>query len=186
MKLTQLLYNEFKKSYYKSCGDYIIVLKKCIDTVCNENTLYVYDNNNATYRANKMLIYNIIHKLDNSCISQIFSNKVLYEKYKVIEFSNYNDIDINGIEYYTNYNRALFEENNVLLNIKYTGYYVQYDTFGQKLQEGNYINGNKNGKWILYQPLNIINNNNNISFYQALQLTYYHFFGNNNYNITLY
>jgi hypothetical protein len=141
-----------------------------------------------------MLVYDIIHKLDNTLhinkiYNTIFPNKILYEKHKIIECHDYNEnsnmIYTTGIHYYKNFKRALFEEGDILTKLKYTGDYIEYDIYGQKIQEGNYINGNKIGEWIIYQPLNIINETE-ISFYQSLQLTYYQFFGNNNYITTIY
>jgi len=195
MELHQIeLNNNLNKLYYKSCGEYIVILKKCINTKCNENRLNLYDIENASYRANKMLVYDIIHKLDNTkyinkIYNTIFPNKILYEKYKIIECDDYdensNTIYTTGIHYYKNFTRALYEESEILTKLLYTGYFIEYDAYGQKIQEGNYINGNKTGEWIIYEPLNIINENN-ISFYQSLQLSYYQIFGNNNYITTFY
>jgi hypothetical protein len=179
--------NEFKKSYYKSCGEYIVILKKCIDTKCNENRLNIYDEKNASYRANKMMVYDIIHKLDNNIrINQIYNtiypNKILYQKNKIIECDNYNEdpniIYTFGIHYYKNKERALYEEEDVLIKLNYTGHFIQYDEYGQKKQEGSYINGLKSGEWIIYEPLHILNETE-ISFYQSLQLSYYQIFYNN-------
>jgi hypothetical protein len=186
--------NEFKNSYYKSCGKYIVILKKCMNTQCNEDRLNVYDIENASYRANKMLVYDIIHKIDNTLhidkiYNTIYPTKVLYEKYKIIECDNYdinsNTIYTNGIHYFKNYKRALYEENEILTKFLYTGYFIEYDIYGQKIQEGNLKNGNKSDQWIIYEPLNIVSENP-ISFYQSLQLTYYQIFGNNNYITQIY
>ena len=181
---------EFKKSYYKSCGEYIVILKKCIDTKCNEDRLNVYDAENASYRANKMLIYDIIHKLDNTQnIDKIYISNILYEKHKIIECINYN-IDSNmiyadGIHYFKNFKRALYDENEILIKLLYTGYFIEYDVYSQKIQEGKYINGVKTGEWTIYEPLNIVSETD-ITFYQSLQLTYYQLYNNYNYITKFY
>jgi hypothetical protein len=176
MNKLNLFKNEFKKSYYKSCGEYIIVLKKCIDTKCNENEnrINIIDSENASYIANKMYIYDIIHKLDNTK-----SNNTSYQRFHIINCENYDNT--NGIQYYKNFIRAFYDDIDILIDLYYTGYYIEYDNNGQKKQEGNYINGIKKGKWTIYNKLNI--NQHDISLCQLLQFIYYYFFNNNYYTL---
>jgi hypothetical protein len=172
--------DELKKIYYKSCGEYIILLKKYIDTITNENRLNIYDIENASYRANKMFIYDIIHKINpdtkiNKLYNTIYHKKILYEKGKIVECTDYdyniNHIYTTGIHYYKNKERALYDEPDILIKIKYSGNHTEYNEYGEKLQEGQYLNGNKIGKWIFYHTYNL--NENEISFLDSLYLFYY-------------
>jgi len=140
-----------------------------------------------------MYVYDIVHKFNNTHTNKIYNTiypkKILYEKYKIIECDNYNEdtntIYTTGIHYYKNYKRAFYEENEILVKFLYSGHFIEYDGYGQKIQEGAYINGVPHGNWTIYKPLHIINQNDT-SLYQLCQLEYYRFFGNTNYIIKSY
>jgi hypothetical protein len=181
-RIDNFLKTEIQKLYYKSCDEYIIILKKCIDTKCNENRLNVYDEENAVYRANYMYVYDIIHKLNNNIhLKKVYDtkNKITYEQYQIIN-NNYNTnpylIHADGIKYYKNRLRALYDDYEILEHMQYTGNYIQYDDYGQMIKEGKYINGNKIGNWLIYDTKNILTENE-INLYQSIQLTCYKMVG---------
>ena len=70
-------YIDDKKYVYKICGDYIVVLEKLPDTITNENRSNIsqIDDNKlyAKYRANKLLVKQIINKYDLTECEKVMS-----------------------------------------------------------------------------------------------------------------
>ena len=95
---------------FKSCSrDWIVVLRKLADTITNESRSVV-DADCAKFRANKLLVVDIIHKFDqtNTCDSicnSVYAYKQMeYKKGEIIEVeefnTNVNEVCTTGIHYY--------------------------------------------------------------------------------------
>ena len=108
-----------KKYVYKTCGDFIVVLEKLEDTITNENRSNVsqIDDNRlyAKYRANKLLVKEIINKYDLTNCEVVESNYCSNTKYKINENVYPNDFDTNlekvcsfGIHYFLKLVRAFY------------------------------------------------------------------------------
>lgn len=115
---------------YKSCGDFIVILKKLNDTITNENRCDVVDSKCAKFRANKLFTKMIINKFTGELIPEIantsYSNKIVYKVGKVMVVDNY-DFNINticapGIHYFKSIDAAYYFCNIGFLG-KYKGYY---------------------------------------------------------------
>ena len=94
---------------YKSCGNYIVTMKKLPDTVTNESRKDVVDPIHAAFRADKLLVVSIEDKITGKTIDRIqntsYQNKkIWYEASKeVIEPDYYQDLDevcAPGIHYF--------------------------------------------------------------------------------------
>jgi hypothetical protein len=97
---------------YKSCGEYVVILERLLDTITNENRNNIPNEQSkpfAKYRGSKFLVKDIFHKFDStkkvsSISSSNFENILEYEIGKVIIPDNF-DINLekvcsNGIHYF--------------------------------------------------------------------------------------
>ena len=142
---------------FKSCKDWIVVMKKNPDTETNElrsvvNEMY------AKYRANKLRVIKIFNKLNpTATVSHVSSNA--YEKksitYRVgqcvyvkeVDFdTDMNNVCSTGIHYFKSVEAAFYFE----LPKKYTGPYYKWSSDGDNVAEGYYENDLKTGSWISY------------------------------------
>jgi len=164
---SQLLIDAIRQKYcdntgkylFKSCGiNWIVVLKKVNGTITNKlrlpsNDLY---RKFAQYRANKLMVVDIINKFNpNETINEI--SNTLYKNH-IIKYikkniavpdsfdKNTNEVCSNGIHFYENIDCAFYLELEKIENGKWTLWHEN----GQKSSEGEYINGEKNGKWTIW------------------------------------
>lgn len=104
---------------FKSCYNYIVVLKMLDDTITNENRLDVVDSKHAKFRANKLFTKMIISKFTGDLITEVYNTtyknkKILYKVGKVIIIDNY-DLDgeqicSTGIHYFKSIESAYYYE----------------------------------------------------------------------------
>jgi antitoxin component YwqK of YwqJK toxin-antitoxin module len=145
------------KYVYKSCGNYIVVLEKLIDTITNELRTNIIDPKYAKYRANKLKTILIINKFDTSNVIMEIQNscheekKVVYITDEIIEIDDY-DYDLNkvwstGIHYFKTIEQSFFWE-LLKFNPTYTGKCIEWHEGGNKCEEGEYKEGIPEGKWI--------------------------------------
>ena len=160
---------------YKSCGNYIVTMKKQVDTICNESRAGVVDRMHAMFRADKLLVVSIIHKESGKTIDRIQNttyrhNQIWYEVSKVVSVDNYwsylDRVCATGIHYflsreaafYWNYrnkdgsNLSWYDSGQKLEERTNIGpgraILKRWYTDGKKQLELNYINGKLHG---LYQ-----------------------------------
>ena len=97
------------KYVYKSCGNYIVVLEKLIDTITNELRTNITDPKYAKYRANKLKTILIINKFDPLDVimeieNSFYAKKVVYRTGEIIEIDDYdydaNEVCTRGIHYF--------------------------------------------------------------------------------------
>jgi antitoxin component YwqK of YwqJK toxin-antitoxin module len=153
------LYLGDDKYVYKSCGNYIVVLEKLIDSKTNECRFNIADYKYAKYRANKLKTILIINKFDpsdaimeiqNSCYKE---KKVVYRTGEVIEIGDY-DYDLNavctrGIHYFKTIEQSFFWE-LLRFHPTYAGTWIEWYDNGTKCSEGEYKEGKQKGKWIYW------------------------------------
>lgn len=163
---------------YKSCGDWIVVLQKLIDTITNESR-EVADTNHAKFRANKLLVVDIINKfeeskkINNVCNTVYTKNSIIYGIGNIVSIDDFeNDISIvcaKGIHYFKTIETAFYYEYNGYIEKYYSwhdngnksgeyNYSNEYEYCkktlwyenGQKFSECNYVNQTINGNWICW------------------------------------
>lgn len=137
---------------YKSCHPYIVTLQKLRDTITNEERQDIFDSFNAKYRANKLKVISIKHKLTNEEINSVETTYYEYKKLKYIKDTivvekNFND-DLKdpygeGIYYYKNREIAYFLEIEKFNN--YTGICKLWHTNGKLYWQCNYKTGKLDG-----------------------------------------
>jgi len=161
---SQLLIDAIRQKYpdntgqylFKSCGKkWIVILEKLDDTITNQHRLPLDDPNRqfAKYRADKLMVVNIIHKFNpNKTINKISNS---YHKNHTVEYIKGNTVIPNsfdqdmdkvcssGIHFYGRIEPAFYLELKKVENGKWTQWYDN----GQKSLEGEYLNGENNGKW---------------------------------------
>ena len=101
---------------YKRCGDYIVTMKKLPDTICNESRKGIVDPLHAKFRADKLLVVSIEHKLTGNKINRIqnttYHNQIWYEVSKEVSVTDYNqDLDevcAPGIHYFLSRDAAFY------------------------------------------------------------------------------
>ena len=161
---------------YKSCGDYIVTMKKLPDTVTNESRKDVVDPLHAKFRADKLLVVNIEHKITGKMIDRIqntsYQNKhVWYEVSKEVSAPDYyQDLDevcAPGIHYFLSRDAAYYwifrikdglmrswhdngqiAEECTYVDGKEHGLYQSWHENGQKMNECTFVHGEEHG---LYQ-----------------------------------
>ena len=134
---------------YKSCGNYIITMKKLPDTICNECRKDIVDPLHAKFRADKLYVICIEHKKTGKKIDRIQhtsypDKKVWYEESKEVFVPDYGkDIDKvygQGIYYYLSRDVAYYCGNRIK-----DGLYRSWYDNGQKKDECTYVAGKKDG-----------------------------------------
>ena len=104
---------------YKSCGDYIVTMKKLPDTMTNESRKGIVDPLHAKFRADKLFVINIKHKKTDETINRIQNttfkdNQVWYEVSKEVSAPDYcENLDIvcaPGIHYFLSRKAAYYWE----------------------------------------------------------------------------
>ena len=141
---------------YKIClNKWFIILQKTNDTIDNEMRCNLYSKNDASYRANKLLVLKIFDvnnpKNTIDTINNNFLNShVIYNVNQIVSSDKYNS-DVNivatyGIHYYKTIDRAYY---SLFFPYNYNGYWIYYinDGSGKKICEGNINNGEQNGEW---------------------------------------
>jgi len=146
-----------EKYVYKTCGDFIVVLEKQSDTITNENRSNVSqigDNKlYAKYRANKLLVKQIINKYDltkcENVESKYYNIKI---EYKINETVYPDKFDIilenvcsSGIHYFLNLKRAFYYD--LEIENKNGEYLIWYDN-GQMNEKYNYVDDIKDGEYL--------------------------------------
>ena len=141
---------------FKSCGGYIVILKKTEDTLTNQERIVV-DDKFAKYRANKLMVIKIFNKLrPSSCIPEIF-NTVSQTRLKYVVgtmvVSDYND-DINivcgsGIHYFKSVEAAFYYYLMEFHN-KYSGVHFEFFDDGTKMTSRQFFNGIVYGTVMIY------------------------------------
>jgi antitoxin component YwqK of YwqJK toxin-antitoxin module len=141
---------------YKSCHPYIVTLEKLPDTKTNECRKDIKFPQYAKYRANKLLVKSIIHKLSGEEIDEIkntiYHKKITYTKNQIIKCDNYDEnIDVvrgAGIHYYLSKEVALNLE--LSGDHKYNGLYNEWYDNGQLEYEGYFNGSTANGSHKVY------------------------------------
>ena len=134
---------------YKSCGEYIVTMKKLPDTQTNESRKDVVNTRCAKFRANKLLVVDIQHKHTGEKIDRIQNTSyqgrtIWYIKSEVITVSDYDqDLDrvcTTGIHYFLSRERAFYWDLKVQ-----NGPYRNWHENGQKKEECTYQEGKLHG-----------------------------------------
>ena len=138
---------------FTSCFHYwIVVLQKLPDTITNESRS-VANANCATFRANKLLVVNIIHKFNQktrrSIRNSIYADeKIEYIKGKIIKVedfdTNVNEVHTAGIHYYKTMEVPFYLE----LQTEIDGEWMEWHVDGQKLSKITYKGGKREGESI--------------------------------------
>jgi antitoxin component YwqK of YwqJK toxin-antitoxin module len=142
---------------YKSCGEYVVILERLLDTITNENRNNIPNEQCkqfAKYRGNKFLVKDIFHKFDStnkvsSISSSNFSqSKLEYEIGKLIipDYfdTNLEDVCSNGIHYFLKLECAFYYSLKVITN----GEYLSWHDNGQQYVKCTYTDGNLNGEYL--------------------------------------
>jgi len=161
---SQLLINAIRQKYpdntgqylFKSCQIYwIVVLKKTNRTITTQSRLPLDDPNRqfAKYRANKLMVVDIINKFNpNETTDEISNSYYMNHTTKYIKgnivipdsFHRHTDeVCSSGIHFYETIDCAFYLELIKVENGKWTEWYEN----GQKKEEAEYLNGKQNGKW---------------------------------------
>lgn len=152
--LTQCL-SDFKSSgnLFKSCAEWIVILKKLDDTKTNKGEFDIVDPNYARFRADKLQVVDIVNKYNqNKSIDKVINtyykdDKIEYIKGEIVSVE-FVDTCKSGIYYFEDYIPAFYLE----LPDKYTGEYFSWMENGSKRSTGNYINGVDKGAWRYWHP----------------------------------
>ena len=161
---SQLLIDAIRRKYpdntghffFKSCGkEWIVVMEKVYDTITNQSRLSP-DNPNrffAKYRADKLMVVDIIHKFDpNQTINEISNtfftdHKIKYIKGNIVipnSFDqNMHKVCSGGIHFYETIDCAFYLELEKIEN----GKWIKWHENGQKYLEGEFLNDQQHGKW---------------------------------------
>lgn len=156
------LYIHNPKYVYKSCGEYIVILKKLETTITNEDRTGIVNRKFAAFRANELMTIFIIHKYDldrqiNHIKNTSYKLKhVVYEIGKITTSENYefdkDKIFVAGLHYYVSIDPAYYFD---LWDVKlYTGQYLEWFSCGNKLYYGEFKFGYPVGIWILWNVKN--------------------------------
>jgi antitoxin component YwqK of YwqJK toxin-antitoxin module len=152
-KLDQLkqLYPSSDGYVFKSCSiEWIVILQKLEDTKNNELRDDVKDSMHAKFRANKLLVIDIVNKFNNQTIDKttnsFYAKKIIaYKKGEIIEVLNFdedlNEVRAPGIHYFKSPTAAFYYE----LGNKRNGLYKEWYETGQLYEEYTRIDGKRNG-----------------------------------------
>jgi antitoxin component YwqK of YwqJK toxin-antitoxin module len=136
---------------FKSCcRNWIVVLKKLEDTKSNESRCDITNPLYVKYRANKLLVVDIIHKITGQTVDKItnsvyIKNTIKYEKGLIVQVSNFdenlNNICTSGIHYFKTPEMAYYYEFSKITN----GVFKTWYDNGQLETEYMYKNGKLHG-----------------------------------------
>jgi antitoxin component YwqK of YwqJK toxin-antitoxin module len=155
---------------YKFCGNHIketiIVMQKLSETRDNEIRVNIYDSNFAKFRASHLLVVLILDINNPDIEYESTDNRdfeyTLYEKEKIVYPDSFDpDLDkicSNGIHYFKSIDAAFYFAIYHKKNQNYSGKVIYCNDDGRKYQEGNYINGQKNGVWTQWNEYGEITN----------------------------
>lgn len=147
---------------YKLCYDiltdenirkWFVVMKKIEDTKSNENRPDIFDNDHAKFRANKLMVIEIVDVDDPSIkkdfiINKYDTTKTKYEVGKDVESDRYDEetknICSNGIHYFKTPTTAYYYRS---VPYNYTGHWIEWQADGRQSENGQYLNRQKVGKW---------------------------------------
>jgi antitoxin component YwqK of YwqJK toxin-antitoxin module len=143
-----------KKDYvFKSCSvDWIVVLQKLPDTKTNESRSDIKDPNYAKFRADKLHVVDIVHKITNQITNEIANTAhkektIIYKKGEIIEVDDFNkDLDevcAPGIHYVKSVEAAFYYE----IPDNYNGLCKSWYNNGLLYDKGIFKNGMENGLW---------------------------------------
>jgi hypothetical protein len=136
---------------YKSCGEYVVILERLLDTITNENRNNITNKECklfAEYRGSKFLVKDIFHKFDStkkvsSILSSNFENKLEYKIGKVIIPDNFDtvleNVCSNGIHYFLKLECAFYYSLEKIQN----GEYLSWHENGQPSKKCTYTDGKK-------------------------------------------
>ena len=145
---------------YKSCStdddSWIVILELTADSITNQSRLPVDDPNRryAKFRTSKAKVIDIVNKFDrtktiDSVINSGHPRKINYVKGTIVRPDSFDrklrEVCSNGIHFFESIDGALHYELNLLKN--YTGYWIYWDSDGQKENEGYYSDGKRHGHW---------------------------------------
>lgn len=165
---------------YKYCVDivhdkpYIVVLQKISDSKNNENRSNALDRNYAKFRANKLLVVEIIDynhpDVNVDSVVTKFERQgfvtvcTTYKTNTIVEPNNYDDkidnVCSTGIHYFSTLIPALFYKN---VPDHFTGKWYEWNDDGIKIKEYNYVNDmahDKIYKWHDNGGLKVVENYN--------------------------
>ena len=133
---------------YKSCGDYVVSMKKLADTICNESRKGIVDPLHAKFRADKLLVISIQHKFSGKIIDRIqntsYHKQIWYVVSEVVSVLDYclnlEEVCAQGIHYYLSKDPAFYWGNRQLHGLK-----IFWHDNGQKYEECNYVDGKIHG-----------------------------------------
>jgi antitoxin component YwqK of YwqJK toxin-antitoxin module len=141
--------NEF---VYKSCGEWVVIMKKLPDTITNETRSDVVDKFYAKFRANKLFVVKIVNKFSTEKSTDYVQNTFYLEKkitYVVNEevcadnFDTNNDVMCGaGIHFFNSFKAAFFFE---FPHKNFTGKYYSWHYNGQICDKGTLSNGKLTG-----------------------------------------
>jgi antitoxin component YwqK of YwqJK toxin-antitoxin module len=132
-------------------------MKKLDTSLTNENRKDIIDINYAKCRADKLLVILIfdIYKPENQfdfIFNRYFDDKcnseIIYRKGEIVTPDKFDEnldkVCSNGIHYFKTIDAAFYYYDQPF---NYTGTFIDFSENGQKVGEGNYLNGKRNGKW---------------------------------------
>lgn len=171
-------FDRYKENKYvfKSCKyDWIIVLKKLQGTKTNEDREGIVNIDTAKFRANKLLVVDIVHKHNQSKKTSELSHSyhqhgIVYTNNKIVIPDWYdpcpNNVCTGGIHYFKSYETAFHYDNIAsdrklkhwfdngqqyqdgrIANDKKVGAWKEWQCNGQKSTTGNYVSGKFHGTW---------------------------------------
>uniref|UniRef100_A0A6C0EAG9 Uncharacterized protein n=1 Tax=viral metagenome TaxID=1070528 RepID=A0A6C0EAG9_9ZZZZ len=138
---------------YKSCKQYIIILKKLYNTITNENRKGIINADYAKYRGNRFEVILIFNKFNpdemlNEILTEYQNKKVVYTTGKIVTPDYYdcdmNNICSNGIHYYKTIEQAYYHDIEAHA-INYTGVIKEWFHNGKKIKEINLKEGHRHG-----------------------------------------
>jgi antitoxin component YwqK of YwqJK toxin-antitoxin module len=137
------------KFVYKSCGDWIVIMEKLVNTITNDARV-VKNKSYAKFRANMLYVVAIVNKIDHSKTIDSVTNvsyrykAITYKPGEIINVSDYNPnintICSTGIHYFHTYKAAFFYDYSVT-NGKIMKWYDDGDVWCKEF----FSNGKKNG-----------------------------------------
>jgi hypothetical protein len=132
---------------------WFVVMKKTAETKTNENRSDVFDKDHANFRANKLIVIEIMN-VDNPSIKKDFiinkydTIETKYEVGKDIIPDKYDDdiknVCSNGIHYFKTPITAYYHRS---VPYNYTGHWIEWYMDGQRYEDGEYENRMKIKKW---------------------------------------
>jgi antitoxin component YwqK of YwqJK toxin-antitoxin module len=143
---------------YKSCGEYVVILERLLNTITNENRNNIPNEQSkpfAKYRGSNFLVKDIFHKFDStnkvlSILSSNFENKLEYKIGKVIIPDNFDtvleNVCSNGIHYFLKLECAFYYSLQKIQN----GEYLEWHDNGQQHIKCTYTDGKRNGEYLAW------------------------------------